>query len=44
MVGLIRNGTFGWADFFDPLMDSITTGSDFYLLANDFPAYIDAQV
>jgi len=43
VVGLIRRGTFGWADFFEPLCDSITSGADFYLVANDFPAYIDAQ-
>ena len=24
-------------------MDSVTTGADYYLLANDFPSYIDAQ-
>ena len=35
---------FGWADFFEPLVDSVTTGADYYLLANDFPSYIDAQV
>jgi starch phosphorylase len=44
VVGLIRKGVFGWADFFEPLVDSITTGGDFYLLANDFPSYIEAQV
>ena len=43
-VGLIRNGTFGWEDFFEPLVESITSGGDYYLLANDFPAYIDCQV
>ena len=43
VVGLIRRGAFGWADFFEPLCDSITSGADFYLVANDFPAYIDAQ-
>ena len=43
-VGLIRNGTFGWEDFFEPLVESITTGGDYYLLANDFPAYVDCQV
>ena len=40
---MIRRGTFGWADFFEPLCDSITSGADFYLVANDFPAYIETQ-
>ena len=44
MVNLVRKGTFGWADFFEPVMDSITSGGDYYLLANDFPSYIEAQV
>ncbi|CAL8466863.1 g6399 [Coccomyxa elongata] len=43
VVGLIRKGVFGWADFFEPLVDSVTSGGDYYLLANDFPSYIDAQ-
>ncbi len=44
MVNLVRKGTFGWADFFEPVMDSITSGGDYYLLANDFSSYIEAQV
>ena len=44
VVSLIRKGEFGWADFFEPVMDSITSGGDYYLLANDFPSYIEAQV
>ena len=43
-VNLIKDGTFGWADFFEPLVASITSGGDYYLLANDFPSYIEAQV
>lgn len=43
---MIRSGTFGWADFFQPLCDSIDgpSATDFYLLANDFPSYLEAQV
>ena len=44
VTSLIRNGEFGWEDYFAPMVDSITHGSDYYLLANDFPSYIDAQV
>ena len=43
-MGLIKQGEFGWDDFFQPMVESITTGADFYLLANDFPSYIEAQV
>ncbi len=42
VVEMIRSGVFGWADYFGPLVDNITYG-DYYLLANDFAAYIDAQ-
>ena len=44
VTGLIKGGEFGWDDFFEPMVSSITTGSDYYLLANDFPSYIEAQV
>ena len=43
-ISLIRDGTFGWADIFESLVESITSGGDYYLLANDFPAYVDCQV
>lgn len=44
IVDLIRKGTFGWADFFGPLCQSVTGAGDFYLLANDFPSYLEAQL
>jgi starch phosphorylase len=44
VVGLVRAGHFGWEDYFGPIMDAITSGGDFYLVANDFPGYLDAQV
>ena len=43
-VDLIRRGTFGYEDFFSDVLDSITRGPDYYLLANDFQSYIQAQV
>ncbi|GFR48003.1 hypothetical protein Agub_g9829 [Astrephomene gubernaculifera] len=43
VVGLIRSGYFGWEDYFGPVVDAITSGGDYYLVANDFPAYIDMQ-
>merc|ERR1712224_1072190 len=41
---MIRSGTFGWPDYFSPIVDSITgeMGGDYYLVANDFPGYLDA--
>ncbi|CAI5489372.1 unnamed protein product [Closterium sp. Naga37s-1] len=45
VVGMIRSGYFGWTEFFAPLMDSIDgPGNDYYLLANDFSTYLEAQV
>ena len=43
VLSLIRSDTFGWADFFEPLVNSISVGGDFYLLANDFVSYLEAQ-
>lgn len=43
-VDLIKRGTFGYEDFFSDVLDSITHGADYYLLANDFQSYIQAQV
>ncbi|KAK9859846.1 hypothetical protein WJX84_005863 [Apatococcus fuscideae] len=41
-VDLVRSGHFGWEDYFQPLVSSIL-GTDYYLLANDFPSYVDTQ-
>eukprot|EP00271_Cylindrocystis_brebissonii_P014161 TRINITY_DN35420_c0_g1_i1.p1 TRINITY_DN35420_c0_g1~~TRINITY_DN35420_c0_g1_i1.p1 ORF type:complete len:1046 (+),score=242.32 TRINITY_DN35420_c0_g1_i1:158-3295(+) len=43
VVGMIKNGYFGCEDQFGPLMDSIDGAGDIYLLANDFPSYLEAQ-
>ena len=42
-VDLVRSGHFGWEDYFQPLVSSIL-GTDYYLLAHDFPSYIETQV
>lgn len=42
-INLVQNGHFGWADYFQPLVDSVTGSRDYYLLANDFASYLDAQ-
>jgi starch phosphorylase len=43
VVDMVRAGYFGWEDYFSPIMDAITTGGDYYLVANDFPSYLDSQ-
>lgn len=45
-LDMIRNGYFGWAEFFAPIVkgvDGLSPGSDFYLLGPDFAGYIEAQ-
>ena len=43
IVDQIRSGAFGWADFSHPVCDAVCGGADYYLLANDFESYLDAQ-
>jgi len=43
VIDLIQGGTFGWEDYFKPLIESVTGANDQYLVANDFPAYIEIQ-
>eukprot|EP00951_Prasinocladus_malaysianus_P020928 scaffold172313_cov40-Prasinocladus_malaysianus.AAC.1 len=45
VLNMIKDGYFGWEDYLAPLVDSVTgeVGGDFYLLANDFPMYLEAQ-
>jgi len=40
----IENGDFGAAQRFAPIIDSLRHGNDHYLLAVDFPSYIEAQL
>uniref|UniRef100_A0A1D2AFX8 Alpha-1,4 glucan phosphorylase n=1 Tax=Auxenochlorella protothecoides TaxID=3075 RepID=A0A1D2AFX8_AUXPR len=42
----VKDGEFGDADYFEDLVDSITDmtkGNDWFLVANDFATYMDAQ-
>ena len=43
IIDQVRGGEFGWADFFNPVMDAVCGSSDYYLLANDFEDYLRAQ-
>jgi hypothetical protein len=40
----IEAGVFGPASDFRPILDSLQHGNDYYLLAHDFPSYLEAQV
>ncbi len=42
----IEGGMFGDKEYFKPLVDSIsnmTVGNDWFLVANDFASYLEAQ-
>ena len=45
---MISDGVFGDADYFEDLVASVNDvpkrGNDWFLLANDFASYMDAQV
>lgn len=45
---MIRDGVFGDAEYFKDLVDSVNdvpkSGNDWFLVANDFSSYMDAQV
>jgi starch phosphorylase len=40
----IKKNTFGNAELFEALINSIEEGGDYYLVSDDFGSYIDAQV
>ncbi|XP_004295557.1 PREDICTED: glycogen phosphorylase 1-like [Fragaria vesca subsp. vesca] len=42
VLRLIRDGHFGFQDYFQSLCDSVE-GDDFYLLSSDFGSYLEAQ-
>jgi len=39
----IQAGTFGTPELYEPLMNSIVEGGDYYLVSDDFQSYIEAQ-
>jgi len=43
VLALISDGAFGEATAFQPIVDSLSNGKDYYLLGVDFPSYIVAQ-
>eukprot|EP00019_Armaparvus_languidus_P004919 CAMPEP_0168590226 /NCGR_PEP_ID=MMETSP0420-20121227/6448_1 /TAXON_ID=498008 /ORGANISM="Pessonella sp." /LENGTH=930 /DNA_ID=CAMNT_0008625857 /DNA_START=18 /DNA_END=2810 /DNA_ORIENTATION=- len=43
VLGMIEIGKFGDVSGYQPLLNAITNGNDYYLVAYDFPSYLDAQ-
>lgn len=41
---MVRDGYFGFKDYFKSLCDSLEDGKDFYVLGADFSSYLEAQV
>lgn len=41
---MVKDGHFGFKEYFKPLCDTLEGGSDFYLLGSDFASYLEAQV
>lgn len=41
---MVRDGYFGFQDYFESLCDKVEGGNDFYLLGYDFQSYLEAQV
>lgn len=43
VVRMVRDGYFGFKDYFKSLCDTLEEGKDFYLLGYDFASYLEAQ-
>ncbi|KAL7592257.1 hypothetical protein Lser_V15G32303 [Lactuca serriola] len=43
VVRMVRDGYFGFKDYFKSLCDTVENGKDFYLLGSDFTSYLEAQ-
>lgn len=41
---MVRDGYFGFQDYFKSLCDTVEGNSDYYLLGADFGSYLEAQV
>eukprot|EP00268_Persea_americana_P030906 TRINITY_DN2999_c1_g1_i2.p1 TRINITY_DN2999_c1_g1~~TRINITY_DN2999_c1_g1_i2.p1 ORF type:complete len:966 (-),score=177.85 TRINITY_DN2999_c1_g1_i2:2406-5303(-) len=44
VVRMVRDGYFGFKDYFKSLCDALDGNGDFYLLGHDFGSYLEAQV
>ncbi|XP_022878114.1 glycogen phosphorylase 1-like isoform X1 [Olea europaea var. sylvestris] len=43
VVRMVRDGYFGFKDYFESLCNTVENGKDFYLLGADFASYLEAQ-
>ncbi|KAI8098924.1 glycosyl transferase [Halteromyces radiatus] len=43
VLDFIESGVFGEASIFNPLIDTLTYGGDYYLISQDFDDYLNAQ-
>ncbi|OMO65225.1 Glycosyl transferase, family 35 [Corchorus olitorius] len=43
VVRMVRDGYFGFKDYFKSLCDDIEGGNDYYILGADFTSYVEAQ-
>ncbi|CAO3589486.1 unnamed protein product [Absidia cylindrospora] len=43
VIDLIESGAFGDASIFNPLIDTLTYGGDYYLISEDFDGYLKKQ-
>ncbi|BFG13861.1 hypothetical protein CerSpe_001350 [Prunus speciosa] len=43
VIRMVRDGYFGFKDYFQSLCDTVDGGKDFYLLGSDFESYLEAQ-
>jgi len=43
VMKMVRMGLFGGASMFEPLLQSLQDSHDYFLLAHDFPSYLEAQ-
>ncbi|KAK9055914.1 hypothetical protein SSX86_027001 [Deinandra increscens subsp. villosa] len=43
VLRMVRDGYFGFKDYFKSLCDTVENGKDFYLLGSDFASYLEAQ-
>ncbi|XP_071714786.1 uncharacterized protein [Rutidosis leptorrhynchoides] len=43
VVRMVREGYFGFKDYFKSLCDTVENGKDFYLVGSDFASYLEAQ-
>ncbi|XP_061341537.1 uncharacterized protein LOC133287871 isoform X1 [Gastrolobium bilobum] len=43
VLRMVRDGYFGYKEYFKSLCDTVEVGNDFYLLGSDFGSYLEAQ-